>query len=202
MIRAVTFDLDGVYFVNGKSNFISNLQKLGVSDSEAKRVFLQSDEMNKIYKEGKMTDEEYWTWATREWKLNLTVPEVVKLLIDGYEVDNKVVEVVKKVRANGYKTLICSNNFPARINGLQNRFGFLDNFDAWALSYEIGAAKPSVRIFEELVKKSGVKPEEIVYSDDNENALSGAKEIGIQAFLFEGFDKFLKKLGELRVELN
>lgn len=202
MIRAITFDLDGVYFINGKSNFVANLGKFGVSENEAKRVFLQSDEMNKMYKEGKMTDDEFWSWALKEWKLNLTVLEIIKLLIDGYEVDEKVVEVVKKVKANGYKTLICSNNFPARINGLQNRFGFLENFDAWALSYEIGSAKPSVKIFEELVKKSGVKPEEIIYADDNEDALTGAKEIGIQAFLFEGFDKFLEKFQELGVDLK
>lgn len=46
MIKAITFDLDGVYFVNGKSNFISNLVKIGVSEDEVKRVFLKSDEMN------------------------------------------------------------------------------------------------------------------------------------------------------------
>ena len=72
MIKAITFDLDGVYFVNGKSNFIANLGKFGVSEEEAKRVFLQSDEMNKFYKEGKMTDDEFWTWASKEWKLNKT----------------------------------------------------------------------------------------------------------------------------------
>lgn len=50
MIKAITFDLDGVYFVNGKANFITNLQKLGISETEAKRVFLQSDQMNKQIK--------------------------------------------------------------------------------------------------------------------------------------------------------
>jgi len=45
MIKAITFDLDGVYFVNGKSNFISSLGELGVSPEEATRVFLKSNEM-------------------------------------------------------------------------------------------------------------------------------------------------------------
>lgn len=57
MIKAITFDMDGVYFVNGKSNFISSLGKLGISEAEAKRVFLQSDEMNYQYKKGLMTDD-------------------------------------------------------------------------------------------------------------------------------------------------
>lgn len=201
MIKAITFDLDGVYFVNGKSNFISNLGKLGVSGEEAKRVFLQSDEMNHQYKEGKMTDDEYWNWAAKEWKLNKTPTELIDLLISGYEVDNNVVEVVKKVKANGYKTLICSNNFKARIEGLQKRFGFLNDFDAWVFAYEVGASKPSTKIFQELVDKSGVDANEIVFADDNNDNLAGAKEVGIQAFFYEGFDKFIKTLKELGVNV-
>ncbi len=202
MIKAITFDLDGVYFINGKTNFISNLQKLGVTEEEAKRVFLQSDQMNKLYKEGKMTDQEFWSWAAKEWKLDKTPNELMKLLIDGYEVDNNVVAVVMKVKEKGYKTLICSNNFPARINGLQERFKFLDNFDAWALSYEVEATKPSTKIFQELINKSVVKPEEIVFADDNNDNLEGAKQVGIQTFLYEGFDKFLEKLQDLGVDLK
>jgi FMN phosphatase YigB (HAD superfamily) len=131
MIKAITFDLDGVYFVNGKSNFISNLSKLSVSEAEAKRVFLQSEEMNNKYKMGMLTDDQFWSWAANEWKINKSPQELIDLMISGYEVDENVVEVVKNVRSNGYKTLICTNNFPARIKGLQMKFKFLDNFDAW-----------------------------------------------------------------------
>lgn len=201
MIKAITFDLDGVYFINGKSNFIANLGKLGVSEVEAKRVFLQNDEMNKQYKTGKMTDEQFWSWAAKEWKLDKTPKELMELLISGYEVDQNVVEVVKRVRTNGYKTLICSSNFPARINGLQARFNFLDNFDAWALSYEVGFNKPAKELFEELVKKSGFNANEIVFADDNNDNVEGAKQIGIEAFYYEGFDKFIEKLKELGVNV-
>lgn len=201
MIKAITFDLDGVYFVNGKSNFITNLGKLGVLEDEAKRVFLQSDEMNKLYKTGKMTDDEFWTWAGKEWKLNKTPKELMELLISGYEIDQNVIEVVKKVRASGYKTLICTSNFPARINSLQGKFKFLDNFDAWALSYEIGFNKPSKELFEELIKKSGVNANEIAFADDNVDNVEGARQVGIEAFYYEGFDKFIQRLQKLGVKV-
>lgn len=201
MIKAITFDLDGVYFVNGKSNFISNIVKLEVSEAEAKRVFLESDEMNHQYKEGKMTDEEYWTWASKEWKLDKTPKELIDLLISGYEVDKNVVETVKKVRANGYKTLICTNNFPARINGLQERFRFLDDFDAKAVSYEIGSSKPDSKIYQKLIEVSGVNPNEIVYADDHDENIIEAQKLGINAFFYDGFEKFIEKLKELGVNL-
>lgn len=194
MIKAITFDLDGVYFINGKSNFITNLGKLGVSKKEATRVFLKSDEMNKLYKAGKMTDQEFWTFAIKEWGLNLSVEETIKILIDGYEINEKVAKVVKGVRKNGFKTCICSNNFPARINGLQKRFGFLNDFDVVILTCEVGELKPSPKIFLDLISKAAVKPEEIILADDNEDNLTGAKELGIKTYFYDNFDNFLKEL--------
>lgn len=200
-IKVITFDLDGVYFPNGKANFIKSLENLGVSEEEAKRVFLKSPQMNQEYKNGKMTDEEFWTWAVSEWKLNLSWQEVTKLLIVGYDVDENVVSTVKKLREAGYKTAICSNNFPARINGLQEKFGFLDDFDVIVLSNEVGESKPSKKIFEELVNQSGVEASSIVFADDNSDNLAGAKEVGITTFLYEGFEKYLKRLKSVGVSI-
>lgn len=199
MIKGITFDLDGVYFPNGKANFIKALDNLGVSEEEAKMVFLKSDEMNKLYKLGKMTDEEFWEFARKEWKLDKSPEELINLLIESYDVDEKVVSVVKDLRKKGCKTLICSNNFPARINGLQKRFGFLDNFDTCVFSYEVGAVKPSEMIFQSLVSKSSLEPQEIAFADDNEDNLNGAKSVGINAFLYRGFDDFLSQLRYLGV---
>lgn len=193
-IKVITFDLDEVYFPNGKANFISALGKMGVSEDEAKRVFLKSPQMNQVYKNGKMTDAQFWSWAVQEWKLNISWQDVVKLMIDGYDVNESIVAIVKDLRSKGYKTAICSNNFPARVNGLQEKFGFLDNFDIKVFSFEVGESKPSKKIFEELVKQSQAEPSAIVFADDNPDSLSGAKEVGITTFLYEGFDKYLEQL--------
>ncbi|KKT87335.1 MAG: hypothetical protein A2119_01825 [Candidatus Colwellbacteria bacterium GWA2_46_10] len=201
MVKAITFDLDGVYFVNGKSNFIKALGELGVSEDEAKRVFLKSDEMNNLYKTGKMTDEEFWSWAAKEWRLNKSPQELIDLLTQGYSVDDNVVNVIKKVRENGYKTLICSNNFPARVNGLHKKFSFLDNFDTPVFSYEVGAAKPSEEIFSALIERSRVNADEIVYADDFGEAVKTAKKLGIQALFYENFEQFIRELRGLDVKI-
>ena len=201
MIKAICFDLDGVYFLNGKSNFIKALVELGVSEEEAKRVFLKSDEMNNLYKVGKMTDEEFWSWALTEWNLQMTTRAIMDLLIKGYETNAFVVEYVKKVKNAGYKTAICSSNFPARINGLQKRFGFLNDFDVIALSYEVGVNKPDKQLYEALITKSGVDANEIFYSDDNEPAINTARELGISTHLYTNFDDFIKQLEDLGVKL-
>ena len=201
MIKAITFDLDGVYFPNGKGNFIKALGKLGVSEDEAKRVFLKSDQMNRVYKIGKMTDEEFWSWAAKEWKLQKTPQELIDLLISSYDVDDRVVATVKNVRVSGYKALVCSSNFPARVNGLQQKFSFLDNFDTAVFSYEVGANKPSERIFQELINRAGVPAETIVFADDHADNLGEAKQLGITTFLYKDFNKFIDQLKNLGVKL-
>jgi len=203
MIKAITFDLDGVYFLKGKENFIASLEKLGVSVEEAERVFLKSDQMNKLYKTGKMSGEEFWAWALGEWKLvNFTAPQIVELLIGGYEINRDAQTLVKDLRAKGYRTAICSNNFPERIRGLGRRFDFLKDFDVKVFSYEVGVTKPDPRIFEELVRRSGCAPEEIVYSDDDETKLTSATRLGIQAFVYENFPQFRRKLVDLGVAIG
>ncbi len=201
MIEAITFDLDGVYFPNGKKNFLNSLAELGVAASEAKRVFLDSPEMNAQYKVGKLNDDQYWSWAVEQWGLDMTPREVVKLLISGYEVDSNVVNTIKRVRQLGYKTLVCSNNFPARVNGLQERFSFLDDFDAAVFSHEVGATKPSNRIFSELIAKAGVEASAIVFADDNSDNVLGAQQVGITAFAYQGFDDFTDRLQRLGLAL-
>ena len=199
MIKAIAFDLEGVYFIKGKSDFIDNIEKLGVSRENVIRVFLESDEMSKLYKTGKITDQEFWSFAIKEWGLNLTVEEIIKILINGYAIDDGLAGVIRDIRKSGLKTCVCSNNFPARINGLHKRFGFLNDFDAITLSYEVGAKKPSQKIFYDLVSKVGTKPEEIVFTDDKEDNVVGAKKMGIQAFFYEGLEGFIGELKRLGV---
>jgi HAD superfamily hydrolase (TIGR01509 family) len=199
-IKVITFDLDGVYFPNGKANFIKSLENLGVSNDEAKRVFFKSSEMNQEYKVGKKTAEEFWSWAVSEWNLSIPWREVVKIMIDGYDVNSDVVEAVRKLRKLGYKTAICTSNFPARIMGLQDKYGFLNDFGIKVLSYEVGTNKPERRLYEAVVVRSGVSPEQIVLADDDAGSIAGAKSVGITTFLYEGFEAYkdqLKSVGVL-----
>lgn len=199
MIKVVCFDLDGVYFIKGKMKFITNLVKLGVPEEKALRVFFKSDRVNKEYKAGLIGDKEYWTWALKEWGLKMTPKEIIDLMISGYEVNQPAANLVEALRDRGYKTAICSNNFPARVNGLDKRFNFLSNFDVVVFSYEVGVLKPDKRIFEELIKKAQVKPEETAYSDDDETKIKGATELGIKTFIYQNFSQFREELRKLGI---
>ena len=193
MIKGIVFDLDGVYFIKGKERFSQYLEKIGIDFYEIRRVFFNSDEMNKYYKKGKWTDEQFWPWAKDQWHIDQNI-NLVEKFIEGYETNPEIVKLVETVRAKGYKTLICSNNFPARINGLEQKFGFLKNFDTVILSYEVGETKPSEIIFNELIKRSGLKPEEILFIDDRSENIAAAKSLGLTAIHYKPYIELSKQL--------
>lgn len=55
----------------------------------------------------------------------------------------------------------------------------------WAiLSYEVGLMKPEPEIYEAAIKKAGVAPHEIFFTDDRSENVAGAKAVGIDAVQF------------------
>lgn len=134
MIKAICFDLDGVYFASeGMQAFARELGRLCNNEENASQAVFSSDEM-KSFKQGKLTEEVYWDYVNDFLGLTLSLDEYKRLLAEKYEVNSEVEALVKNVRVKGYKTCICSNNFKTRISVLQEKFRFLDNFDTVVLS--------------------------------------------------------------------
>jgi len=61
--------------------------------------------------------------------------------------------------------------------------------------------KPDKKIFLELVKQANVEPKELAYSDDGEDKIKGALEVGINAFVYKNFEQFKDELVKLGVKL-
>lgn len=201
MIKAVTFDLDGVYFApQSFKNFKTNLPKKVTDEEKVNWVLYKSPEMLS-FKSGKMAENDYWDFVRRELGVELDNADIFQLLQDSYEVNSEVRTYVEKVKAAGLKTCICSNNFVTRIRELNNKYNFLTDFDVRVFSYEVGIIKPEKGIFEALINQARVQPEEIVYADDDETKLKGALELGIKAFVYEGFEKYIKQLESLGVKV-
>lgn len=184
MIKAVTFDLDGVYFT---SESFSNFKKsLGVHNF--------NDDAMAQFKRGEISEDKFWDLTRQEFDIKLSNQEISELLADSYSVNQNVVDVVKKVRNLGIKTCICTNNFPTRINSLDNKFNFLNDFDVQIFSYQVGAMKPDLKIFQSLIEKSEYQPSEIIFADDKQANVDAALSLGINAFLYTNFDAFIKQL--------
>ncbi len=194
MIKAIVFDLDGVFFENGTETFINSLQeKYQLAEDEIKEVYFRSQQMAD-YKNGKISGEEYWKWAIETWNIPTTKEEIVKLLIDSYSVKDQTKIYVEDLKNRGFKTAICTNNFPERLNGLKERFSLNKYFDAIVASFEVGITKPSPEIFDELSRQLDCKPEEIIMSDDKEDNVLALKQLGFNAIGYTDWETFVSEV--------
>jgi epoxide hydrolase-like predicted phosphatase len=197
----ICFDLDGLYFTEQsfqkfKENLAPNIEK-----AQRDMVLALSNQMHD-FKLWILSEEEYRDWAKKELWLVCTNEEIYTKLRESYEVNEKVEQLAKKLRQKGYKTGICSNNFPSRIRELENKFHFLENFDVHIFSFEVGFMKPDSRIFQILIDKSGIGPNQIIYSDDKEDKIQWAKSLWIQTFVFHSFDEFIQDLKKCWIEIE
>ncbi len=90
--------------------------------------------------------------------------------------------------AQHYRLHLFSNTNEIHMLGFQriveNSFGF-ENFrqlfEGIHLSYELGARKPEERAFNELLKRLGCSPQQILFVDDTKAHVQSAQEKGIKA---------------------
>jgi len=198
-IKAICFDLDGVYFTD--EGFRKFRMSFG-GDEETYEVFKNSQQIKDLRK-GLMAEEEFFDYAKKTLNIKQTNEEIFKTLRECYKVNTEIVELVRKVRKMGYKTCICSDNFDARVRELDKEFDFLKDFDVKVFSYEVGSFKPDEdqKMFKTLIEWAGVDPEEIVYSDNEEHKLVQANALGIKTFVFESVEQFIDGLRSLGVSL-
>lgn len=201
-VKGIVFDLDGVYLLRGKENFISGLKaKFGVSEADARRVFLKSPEIS-LYKQGKMTGDEFWAFACREWKIKAKKEELISLLVSGYEVSKEAEKLAGNLKTAGYKLLICTNNFRERLEGLEKKFKLSKTFDAIVASYQVGAMKPDRAIMDALAKRAGLTLSEIFFADDSLANVESARKLGVNAVLYEDFSGFVLALKRAGVKVE
>jgi HAD superfamily hydrolase (TIGR01549 family) len=111
--------------------------------------------------------------------------------------------VVAHLYQAGYRLGILSNTCDGHWNYCLRRYGMLrDFFSVHALSYEIGAMKPSTAIFCQAAEMAGCRPEEIFYTDDIAGHVAGARGAGFDAVVYTSTAELVNELRARGVRFN
>jgi putative hydrolase of the HAD superfamily len=96
-------------------------------------------------------------------------------------------ELVEKLKQLGYKLYILSNmsrdTHKASVTGYYK--DLFDKFDGKVFSFEEGCIKPDSQIYNNLLKRYGLKPEECLFVDDMEANIATGKKIGINGIVYK-----------------
>ena len=95
-----------------------------------------------------------------------------------------MVEILAELRDRGTPLYGLTNWSAETYQPARNRFAFLSWFRGILVSGEVGVIKPDPRIFEVLIERFAINPENAVYIDDVEANVAAAQSFGIHAIQF------------------
>ena len=81
--------------------------------------------------------------------------------------------------------MILSNTNPIHFHMIQANYPLMRHFEHCVLSYEVGALKPSAKIFEEAVARAGCEAGECFFTDDLAVNVEAARKHGMDAVQFQ-----------------
>jgi putative hydrolase of the HAD superfamily len=100
------------------------------------------------------------------------------------EVRQPMLDAVRAVRDLGLRCGLATNQQNLRGTYMRRSLGFETIFDKQFYSYELGFAKPDAGYFQTIMERINVAPSRVLFIDDHEGNVAGAREIGIHSELF------------------
>ncbi len=95
------------------------------------------------------------------------------------------VEVLKKLKKNGFKVFYLSNFHLAAFEYVTKKHNFFELFDGGVVSYKEKLLKPEQEIYEKILDKYELKPQETVFVDDMKANVEAAMKLGIRGIILE-----------------
>ena len=92
-----------------------------------------------------------------------------------------VLELSDRLRATGIGVHLATNQHPERAAYMRRELGYGARFDTQFYSCDLGVAKPERGFFERILAAVGTVPEEVLFVDDSERNVAGAREVGLAA---------------------
>jgi len=93
-----------------------------------------------------------------------------------------------------YRLLMLSNTNAIHFQMIRENYPLIKHFDEYILSYEVGAMKPSPRIYEAAIARADCDPGECFFTDDIPEYVAGARKAGIDAVQFESATQIEREL--------
>lgn len=131
-----------------------------------------------------------------QWKWNGSVEDfLVYWFKSEHAIDQKLVEVINKLRKGGALCFLATNQEKYRTEYIRTIMGFKNIVDGIFSSAEIGFCKPDVQFFKSILstlhEKYNISGEESLFIDDDILNVEAANGVGINSYLYSDFENFL-----------
>ena len=196
MIQVLLFDLGGVLVeFDGIAPLIA-LSGNRLDSEGARRFWLTSPAVHE-FETGRCGAEEFARRAVAELGLTMT-PEVFLPLFVSWDHGpmDGALDLLDALKPH-FLLACLSNNNVLHWNRLREETKLPEKFHRCYLSQEIGLMKPAPESFAHVVRDLGVRPERILFFDDNPECVDAAQQVGLTARRVRGVGEVKAALAEL-----
>jgi putative hydrolase of the HAD superfamily len=185
MIEVVYFDLGKVIVDFDHSRAAQELLKVTPLSLKEAMAVLSDDELVSEYETGRLSSQEHYRKVCRRLQMEVSIEKFRELWGSMFLPEPLLSESFLQDLKKRYRLMLLSNTNEIHFDFVIQNYPILRMIEERLLSYQAGCMKPQTRIFELAIKKAGVAPENIFFTDDRPENIEAAQRSGIQALLFQ-----------------
>jgi len=185
MIEVVYFDLGKVIVDFDHSRAAQELLKVTPLSLKEAMAVLSDDELVSEYETGRLSSQEHYRKVCRRLQMEVSIEKFRELWGSMFLPEPLLSESFLQDLKKRYRLMLLSNTNEIHFDFVIQNYPILRMIEERLLSYQAGCMKPQARIFELAIKKAGVAPENIFFTDDRPENIEAAQRSGIQALLFQ-----------------
>lgn len=199
MIKTVIFDLGGVIVPLDFPRLYGRLAEHCDVPAEEIPQRIGETGLVPLLESGAMPAEEFTERIVK--LLDLKVPDgqfrdLWSSLFPGHTLlPESLMEAVRK----HHRLLLLSNTNAIHFGMVRENYPLLRHFDSYVLSHEVGAMKPSPKIYEAAIAAAQCKAEECFFTDDIPAYVEGARKAGLRSERFESYEQITAIFDEIGV---
>ncbi len=109
---------------------------------------------------------------------------------------------IRELQKAGYRVLILSNYSEKSYRECGEKLSFVNIADGAVISYREKMVKPDLEIYQLLLDRYHLTPQECVFLDDKQENIEGAKKAGMNGIVFTTRENAIKELEKLGVRYS
>ncbi len=193
-IKAIIFDWGGVFGKSGNPLLYTKLRNNPLFNGEF--INHKTRNISHGYYAGTLSSDHYW----KEYIRILGVKDIdhnqARDYYLDYTLDHKMFELLKKI-SKQYTTALLSNLNIDMKDKIIKDLGLDRYFKHMIFSNDVGVLKPNPAIYKVAIEKLKLKPESLLFIDDSQDNIEGAKKLGLKTILFISSKQCISALKKL-----
>ncbi len=192
-MKSIIFDLGGVILKDNPISVLNNLNLDEKTYNQLKKFFSDWEKLDL----GEETLEDKYKQCNFPKEYDNLYKDKLINYYKYREIDMRLIDCINKLKKNGYKIYVLSDNNKECFKYYKTNSAFKD-IDGWILSCDYHTTKVDGKLYDIIIKEFSLNADECYYIDDKISSIDEAKKHGIKGYAFNTNDDINKLFNDMK----